>query len=764
MFAAPDGRNTLGQVLDVAPEDAPAIEAALSHNLRIILADDLDNARALLDSGVNNPAVASADLATPAGAVPAMANRDAGGLRPAVDRVRAADSRFEPLLRALLADVFIADDLEQALAAHRRHPGRAIATRAGELVSPQGVLSKVSQSHMAEITELTAEVDQLQREAEDCHQQKTGLDEQDRALGQELDQLRDTLHQKEIDLAGRDSELNLVTAEQRETENRLHTVMFELNSLEEQESQQAEQRQALTAALDQSSSRETALRTEVAAARQAVADLAIERKQAADTATEQRIRVGGFEHRRESIQNQRDPISGRVHDLRERIESCTAEIVTHEQRTVALGQEIGESEQQKQVIDEKRAALEQKLNGLRHQRSEVATGIDQAETELRALRTQAANSQEQKSGFDVQLAQKSMERQALKERVWQKYQVNIDDVAPDAINITVADQGPAVTEQVPLDTDWEAVEQEVTELQTKLDSMGPVNVEAIQEFDELEERYQFLSQQHDDLVKAKAQLLQVISKINATTRQLFTETFEKVRTNFQQMFTELFGGGKANLLLLDENDPLESGIEIVAKPPGKQLQSITLLSGGERTLTATALLFAIYMVKPSPFCVLDELDAPLDDSNINRFIRILQRFIKLSQFVVITHNKRTIGMADALYGITMEEHGVSKVVSVKFSPREEEKRKQTEQSREEQEDRIDGAAVLATPVSPADQRPHEENLGNDLLDRKQDLVEEIRDDVEVTPEQNTRLGERAPMITADDDSPAADDDSPAADD
>jgi chromosome segregation protein len=132
------------------------------------------------------------------------------------------------------------------------------------------------------------------------------------------------------------------------------------------------------------------------------------------------------------------------------------------------------------------------------------------------------------------------------------------------------------------------------------------------------------------------------------------------------MFTEIFGGGKADLILVDEGDVLESGIDIVARPPGKQLQSISLLSGGEQTMTAVSLLFSIYQVKPSPFCVLDELDAPLDESNINRFIRVLRRFLEHSQFIIITHNKRTIGMADVLYGVTMEEHGISKIVSVKF--------------------------------------------------------------------------------------------------
>jgi chromosome segregation protein len=152
---------------------------------------------------------------------------------------------------------------------------------------------------------------------------------------------------------------------------------------------------------------------------------------------------------------------------------------------------------------------------------------------------------------------------------------------------------------------------------------------------------------------------------------MFVTTFNQIRDNFRAMFTEIFGGGKADLMLADENDVLESGIDIVARPPGKQLQSISLLSGGEQTMTAVALLFSIYQVKPSPFCVLDELDAPLDESNINRFIRVLQRFLEHSQFVIITHNKRTIGMADVLYGVTMQEQGISRIVSVKFHKKDE---------------------------------------------------------------------------------------------
>ena len=208
---------------------------------------------------------------------------------------------------------------------------------------------------------------------------------------------------------------------------------------------------------------------------------------------------------------------------------------------------------------------------------------------------------------------------------------------------------------------------EINELKRKLDSCGSVNLVAIEEYDELKKRYDFLIQQQTDLACAKEALHQAILKINRTTKQMFVETFEKVKVEFKNYFRLLFNGGDAQLFLLDENDPLESGIEIICRPPGKKLQNVLLLSGGEKTMSAIALIFAIFKVKPSPFCILDEIDAALDEANVDRFSRVLQEFAKNSQFIVITHNKKTIVNANIMYGITMEQSGVSKIVSVKLS-------------------------------------------------------------------------------------------------
>jgi chromosome segregation protein len=194
---------------------------------------------------------------------------------------------------------------------------------------------------------------------------------------------------------------------------------------------------------------------------------------------------------------------------------------------------------------------------------------------------------------------------------------------------------------------------------------------APEEFAEVKERYEFLSGQLEDLRKARTDLVRVTEEIREESARLFLETYERIRKNFHMMFRRLFGGGRAELRLLDPDNILESGVDILVQPPGKKLENIALLSGGERSLTAVALLFATYQVRPSPFCLLDEIDAALDDSNVGRFVNMLAEFGQHSQFIVITHNKKTVAGAQALLGITMEEPGISKIVSMRMDQREE---------------------------------------------------------------------------------------------
>jgi chromosome segregation protein len=375
-----------------------------------------------------------------------------------------------------------------------------------------------------------------------------------------------------------------------------------------------------------------------------------------------------------SFRQQSIALEQRIRELTQMVElrknECSSFIVRQEQAE----SEIQDARAQIERLQHEREQVSAQTAELIGQKISQDGEISSRDESLRSQRNRLTEIQNKRGGLEVELAQKNMSVQNLRDKVQEKYHLNLDDIRSECITITYADEGPAKVETLTPEqmaaagaaTDWNAVSQQVTTLQQKLDDLGPVNLVAIEEYEETEQRHQFLSTQHDDLVHAKIQLLEIINRINTQTRVMFVETFEKIRDNFRLMFVDVFGGGKADLILSDENDVLESGIEIVARPPGKQLQSISLLSGGEQTMVAVSLLFSIYQVKPSPFCVLDELDAPLDESNVIRFVKILQRFLAHSQFIIITHNKRTIGMADVLYGVTMQEHGVSKIVSVKF--------------------------------------------------------------------------------------------------
>ena len=238
----------------------------------------------------------------------------------------------------------------------------------------------------------------------------------------------------------------------------------------------------------------------------------------------------------------------------------------------------------------------------------------------------------------------------------------------------------------------EEIDREITELRQKIGSVGAVNMQALAELEELESRYQALDTQYQDLASARESLLKIIHKINQDSRRLFVETLEAIRINFQKLFRQTFGGGQADIVLEEGVDVLEAGVEIIATPPGKPKFNNSLLSGGEKALTAVSLLMAIFQFRPSPFCVLDEVDAPFDEANIGRFIDVLKSFLGWTKFVIVTHSKKTMTAATTLYGITMQESGVSKRVSVRFED--------VSEDGQISEDAVRRSTNLAEPNSP----------------------------------------------------------------
>jgi len=303
-------------------------------------------------------------------------------------------------------------------------------------------------------------------------------------------------------------------------------------------------------------------------------------------------------------------------------------------------------------IFDQRDAVSENQKKIQEMHDSTRESLDAREKEIKQLRQSREEINSKLHTAEIRNTEIEAETRNIRKKIRDEYDVNLEDIAVAAPN-----------PEIPL----EKRPERMLHLRERMKDFGAVNLLALEEYRVTKERQEFLTSQMNDLMSAKATLQSTIIKINQTARRLFMETFAKVRSNFQEVFAELFTGGESDIRLLDENDPLESPIEIIARPRGKRLLSITQMSGGERALTAISLLFAIYLVKPSPFCILDEIDAPLDDANIHRFLKIIKTFSDQTQFIIITHNKITMEAADILYGITMEQPGVSRVVSVRFN-------------------------------------------------------------------------------------------------
>ena len=340
---------------------------------------------------------------------------------------------------------------------------------------------------------------------------------------------------------------------------------------------------------------------------------------------------------------------------RKLIEDTEKTIEQRKQEIVEAGDEI--AVQKKETLENERLIVEEikekeaqeKNRGERESAyQELRQKLEEKEKEIRSVRRDREAAAERIHSLDMEISDLDHQVKSLVERIKESYQIKLADVEPDS------------------ELDTREVEQSIFELREKVKNLGPVNLVALKEYDEEKERLDFLMQQRDDLLNAEETLNETIKKINHTARTRFSEVFNQVRQNFQIMFARFFRGGEADLRMMEHDDPLEAPIEILARPAGKQLRAIDLLSGGEKALTAISLLFSLYMVKPSPFCILDEVDAPLDDANVERFTSVLREYAEKTQFILVSHNKMTMKAADALYGVTMEEEGVSKLVSVKF--------------------------------------------------------------------------------------------------
>jgi len=672
--------------LDVDPEFIAAIEAALGRNLQAIVLKDAKLAPEIIttlkEKRIGQTALVLPGLSNSSPETHAALPKEA--LAWAREKVKAPDS-LAPLVARLLHNVSVFRNLDTALSSRKRGKDFAAATLAGEFISAEGIVFGGSRDTAADsLLERKARMSVLSAENAGIRSRRDALllkrDDASAILEKARSDVEETRRQFESadrEQSASDNRILFLERELAESEQKIDHHRSEQTVLGQQIQTAAERIAKLDEELGSERAALEAQQNKRLELQSAIQNAAKRETEATERLNELRLALATERQRYENLIAQRQPMAAREVELIETIAARQAEIANFEKRLAAQAQESKSAEAAIEKQKAECAELEATVTALTDQRAEHSRAMNEMESELRASRNSLNELHDLRSKQQVRESQLQMQSDNLVEHISRRYLLNLREFSPDQVafektlraqlkrNEKLEDEAPATPDRPELAPP--EVAKVIADLTRQLDNMGPVNLDAVHEYDELDERYKFLEGQNNDLTNSRRELLDVIAQINSTTRKLFAETFAQVRANFREMFAELFGGGRADLSLLDENDPLNCGIEISAKPPGKQLQSVSLLSGGERAMTAVALLFAIYMVRPSPFCILDEVDAPLDEGNINRFIGVLERFVKQSQFIIMTHNKRTIAKADVLYGVTMEERGVSKLVGMKLT-------------------------------------------------------------------------------------------------
>ncbi len=465
------------------------------------------------------------------------------------------------------------------------------------------------------------------------------LTEENETLTEDIQKTQQELNDFEYQNKTNETEINRLENEYRNNSAKLESIRNRQYSLNLNYTELAGKKENLLFSMTEANDRLSEYEQASSTTLEQVSKLQVE-------VVEARSRIEQTESKLSHIRQLRDEIANTTVIKKTEISEAESEIETSTES-------INRQEQELKQIFENRSHITESQSRLQGVRSEIQEELNSKETELKKIRVEKETSSDERHQLEMRQATFESEIKAISDRIREEYEADIYTLT----DIHCPDES----------LDYSNAQNHLREIKERLKNYGVVNLLALDEYKTANEREAFLCEQIGDLESARDDLKKTISKINKTARQLFNETFEKVQQNFKKLFVELFTGGEATINLINPDDPLESDIDIVARPRGKKLLSITMMSGGERALTAISLLFSLYLVKPSPFCILDEIDAPLDDANCRRFLKIIDKFSNQTQFVTITHNKITMEVASNLYGVTMEQPGISQIVAVRFN-------------------------------------------------------------------------------------------------
>ena len=654
----PGIHGVVAELIRVPEGYETAMETALGNSLQNIVCDDEDSARRAIVSLKENRAGRMTFL--PLTSIRGRETPDAGiknekGVLGFGPECISCDSKYDSIISYLLGRVVLVDSMESAIRISRKYRGILVVTLDGEIINERGAITGGKfKNKTGNILDRRAEINQLGREIEDLNRKQSRALEKLEKVREEIGSLTDkasrleeSIRAGEHALLMKENEISMAENVLADLKNSGDKVNRELESI----SREQENSMRMIGEIRKSiAEKEAAIKKAESLCNEKLS-LHEERKGEFNSLSEEitaaRITVTAAQEQKshaeemmERINRELSDIEGDIARRRQQLESMEAEKRELTEGSTGIDGIISRQEAVK-------AEAEQRLEEVSGEKAALAGEISEMNAAREELNRKIQVLQDQKYDLDVRRAKNETQLESFKEKLWEDFEVSYIQ----AMEFKAEDF--ALSRAV----------KENRQIRNRIRELGEVNVGAIEEYQVVKERYEFLTGEREDVQKAMDDLNRIISEMDKTIKTRFRESFDRIVINFEKQFKELFGGGHAELRLSDENNPLESNIDIVAQPPGKKLQNINLLSGGEKTLTAIALMFAVLQAKPTPFCILDEVEAALDDANIDKFIHCLRKFDNV-QFTLVTHQKATMEHADVLYGVTMPEKGISKVLSL----------------------------------------------------------------------------------------------------